>query len=179
MKNWVRFWHTRSACELGIPILGTRWRGIFHIESWQSAVNRLYYKYPDDRFVILHEIGGRAAFLIRDPELVKKLAISDFRSFVNRISDFHPVTDPIQGHKLTNTVTDDWRRIRTLVTPLLTGQKLKQIIIPSLVQHNRDVIRFLNDQMRDNEITVDMMDLSTRSVVDGFCAIAFGIKVDS
>lgn len=179
VKIWIRFWQTHSACELGIPILGTHWRGIFHIETWHNTVKRLYYKYPDDRFVILHEIGGRPAYLIRDPELVKKIAISDFSSFVNRISGFYPVTDPVQGHKLTNTVTDDWKRIRNLITPLMSGQKLKQIMIPSLDEHHRGLIQFLDEKMHDNELVVDMMDLSTRSVVDGFCAIAFGVKGDS
>lgn len=178
-KIWTRFWQTHSACELGIPIFGTHWREIFHIETWHNTVKRLYYKYPDDRFVLLHEIGGRAAFLIRDPELVKKIAISDFSSFVNRISGFHPATDPVQGHKLTNTVTDDWKRIRNLITPLMSGQKLKQIMIPSLDEHHRDLVKFLDEKMHDNELIVDMMDLSTRSVVDGFCAIAFGVKGDS
>lgn len=158
---WIRFWQTHSACELGIPIFGTHWREIFHIETWHNTVKRLYYKYPDDRFVILHEIGGRAAFLIRDPELVKKIAISHFSTFVNRISGFHPATDPVQGHKLTNTVTDDWKRIRNLITPLMSGQKLKQIIIPSLDEHHRDLVQFLNNKMHDNELIVDIMDLLT------------------
>lgn len=179
-KIWLRFWRVHSACELGIPIVGTHWREILHIETWPNTVKRLYYKYPDDRFVILHEIGGRAAYLIRDPELVKKVAISDFSSFVDRIAGFHPVTDPVQGHKLTNTVTDDWKRIRNLITPLMNGQKLKQIMIPSLDGHHRDLVRFLDAEMQvhNDELVVDMMDLSTRSVVDGFCAIAFGVKGD-
>lgn len=179
LKIWIRFWRTHSACELGIPILGTHWREIFHIETWHNTVKRLYYKYPDDRFVILHEIGGRPAFLIRDPVLLKKIAITDFSSFIDRISGFHPSTDPVQGHKLTNTVTDDWRRIRNLITPLLSGQKLKQIMIPSLDEHHRDLVQFLDEKMHGNELIVDMMELSTRSVVDGFCAIAFGVKGDS
>lgn len=54
---------------------------------------------------------------------------------------------------------------------MLSGQKLKQIVIPSLDEHHRDLI--------NNELTIDMMDLSTRSVVDGFFSIAFGMKGDS
>lgn len=98
---------------------------------------------------------------------------------MNRISDFHAATDPVQGHKLTNTVEDDWRRIRNLITPLLSGQKLKQIMIPSLDEHHRVLTEFLEEKMHSDELIVDMMDLSTRSVVDGFCLIAFGVKGDS
>lgn len=179
---YVTFWEKNVKREFGIPVLGTHWREIFKIESWHSTLKRFYYKYPDVRFVVLQEVGGRAAYLIRDPELVKQIAVTDFSSFVDRISGFHPITDPVQGHKLTNTVTDDWRRIRSLVTPYLSGQKLKQVFIPSLDETNRDVVKYLNEEMQKqgkDELVVDMMNLGTRSVVDGFCLIAFGVKANS
>lgn len=179
---WFTFWGKKVKCDLGIPVLGTHWREIFKMESWHGTIKRLYYKYPNEPFVVMQDIGGRPAYLIRDPELVKKVAVSDFSSFVNRISGFHPVTDPVQGHKLTNTVIDDWRRIRNLVTPLLTGQKLKQIMIPAFNENKRELVKFLSEEMEkagDNELAVDMMDLGTRSVVDGFCLIALGVKTDS
>lgn len=181
-KIWFIFWHKNVKCELGFPVLGTQWREILKIESWHSTLKRSYYKYSDVRFVVLQEIGGRTAFLIRDPELVKQIAVTDFSSFVDRIARYHPITDPVQGHALTNTVTDDWRRIRSLVTPNLSGQKLKQVFIPSLDETNRDVVKYLNEEMQKmgkDELVVDMMDLGTRSVIDGFCLIAFGVKANS
>lgn len=182
VKIYSTFWEKNVKRELGVPIFGTHWREIFKVESWHSTLKRFYYKYPDARFVVLQDIGGRPSYLIRDPELVKKIAVTDFSSFVDRISGFHPVTDPVQGHKLTNKVSDDWRRIRSLVTPFLSGQKLKQVVIPSLDETNRDVVKYLNEVIQKqgkNELIVDMMDLGTRSVVDGFCLIAFGVKADS
>lgn len=181
-KIWVIFWQTNVKCEFGVPVLGTHWREIFNIEPWHSTLKRFYYKYPNVRFVVLQEIGGRAAYLIRDPNLVKQNTITDFSSYVDRISGIHPVTDPIQGHKLTNTVTDDWRRIRSLLTPYLSGQKLKQIVLPALIETNCNVVKFLIEEMEktgNDEMVVDMFDLGTRSVVDGFCLIAFGVKTDS
>lgn len=55
-------------------------------------------------------------------------------------------------------------------------------MIPSLDETNRDVVAFLNKEMQKkgtNELVVDMFDLGTRSVVDGFSLIAFGVKTDS
>lgn len=182
LKIWWTFWQKNVKCELGIPVLGTHWREILKIDSWHNTMKRFYYKYPDVRFVVLQEIGGRTAYLIRDPELVKQIAVTDFSSFVDRISGFHPATDPLQGYKLSNTATDNWRRIRSLVTPFLSGQKLKQIVIPSLDETNRDVVKFLNEEMQKkgcNELIVDIFDLGTRSLVDGFCLIAFGVKTNS
>lgn len=56
------------------------------------------------------------------------------------------------------------------------------MVIPSLNETNRDVVSYLNEEMQrigKDEIVVDMLDLSTRSVVDGFCLIAFGVKANS
>lgn len=182
LKTWFFNLRYDLKCDFGIPIFGSHWREIFNIESWHETLKRLYYQYPSERFVALQGIGGTPEFLIRDPELVKQIAVRDFSSFVNRIGGVHSSTDPIIGNELTNLNTDDWRRVRNLLTPLLSGQKLKQIVIPSLFDNKRELIEYLSSQMQktdQNELIVDMMDLSTRSSVDGFCQIAFGIKTDS
>lgn len=169
-------------CDFGIPLFGSHWREIFQIESFHETLKRLYYKYPSERFVVLQGVGGIPEYLIRDPELVRQIAVRDFSSFVNRIGGVHPKTDPIIGNELTNLNTDDWRRMRNVLSPLLSGQKLKQIVIPSLDENKRELLTFLcsKSQTADKDgLIVDMMDLSTRSGIDGFCQIAFGIKVDS
>lgn len=173
---------TNIKCDYGIPPFGSHWREIFNIDSWHDTLKHFYYKYPNDRFVVLHEIGGRPEYLIRDPELVRQIAIRDFSSFVNRIGEIHPKTDYILGNELTNLKTGDWRRIRNILTPLLTGQKLKQVVIPSLDECKQDLVQFLCKKFESSdkmELIVDMMELSTRSGVDGFCSTAFGLKTDS
>lgn len=181
-KSWCILSRTNIKCDYGIPPFGSHWREIFNIDSWHNTLKHFYYKYPNERFIVLHEIGGRPEYLIRDPELVRKIAIKDFSSFVNRIGEIHPKTDYILGNELTNLKTDDWRRVRNILTPLLTGQKLKQVVIPSLNECKQDLVQFLNKKMESNdkvELIVDMMELSTRSGVDGFCLSAFGLKTDS
>ncbi|XP_055312288.1 cytochrome P450 9e2-like [Sitodiplosis mosellana] len=182
-KTWCTLWGTNIKCDYGIPPFGTHWREIFNIESWHNTLKRLYYAYPNDRFIVLHEIGGRPQYLIRDPALVRQIAIRDFSSFVNRIGEINASTDTVLGHELTNLKTNDWRRIRNLLTPLLSGQKLKQVVIPSLNENKKDLCTFLTEQLetsgKNESIVVDMMDISTRSGVDGFCLTAFGLKTDS
>lgn len=182
LKSWCILSRLNIKSDYGIPPFGSHWREIFNIESWYNTLKRLYDMYPNDRFVVLHEIGGRPAYLIRDPELVRQITIRDFSSFVNRIFEIHASTDPVHGYRLSNLKTDDWRRIRNVVTPLLTGLKLKQVVIPSLDENKQDLVQFLNQKFeagKQNELIVDMMELSTRSGVDGFCLTAFGLKTDS
>lgn len=182
LKTWFVCFRHGLKYDFGVPIFGTHWNEICQTESWHETVERLYYKYPFERFVVLQGVGGRTEYLIRDPDLVQQIAVRDFSSFVNRIGDVHAITDPLIGNELTNLTTDDWRRVRNLLSPLLSGQKLKQIVIPSLDENKRNLMEFLTSELNENdntELVVDMMDLSTRSVIDGFCLIAFGIKVDS
>lgn len=115
-------------------------------------------------------------------ELLRQITIRDFSSFVNRIVQVDRSTDPIHGNRLSNFKTDDWRRIRNVVTPLLTSLKLKQVVIPSLDENKQDLVQFLSKIIESSgktELIVDVMDLSTRSGVDGFCLTAFGLKTDS
>lgn len=181
-KNWLKFSRLDVKCDFGVPVLGSHWRDVFNVRSWHETLKHLYYKHVNERFVVMFEIGGRPEYLIRDPALVKQIAVRDFSSFVNRIPQIHPSTDPMLGNELTNLKTGDWRRVRNVLTPLLSGQKLKQLVIPSLDENKRDLIGYLTSEMERNnnkEMVVDMMDLSTRSGVDGFCLTAFGLKTDS
>lgn len=163
LKIWFNLMRSGVKYDLGIPPFGTHWREIFKIESWHQTMERLYYSYPSERFVVLQDIGGKPAYLVRDPELVRKIAIRDFGSFVDRIIDIHPGTDPVPGHALTNSKIDTWKRLRNMVTPLMSGQKLKQIVVPSVDESKRDLVQFLigESQKCDSKgLIVDIKDLS-------------------
>lgn len=168
--------------DFGLPVFGSYYRRVLNIEAWRTTLQKLYYKYSNEPFVGLHEIGGGQAYLIRDPDLVTKITTRDFNYFVNRYDQVHASTDPLIGHELTNLKTDDWRRVRTLLSPMFTSQKFKQILIPSLVETRCELIDYLTEEFGAKNgqcISVNMLELSTRAGIDGFCRSALGIKTDS
>lgn len=179
----VRFYKRHHVkFDFGVPAFGSYYRRVVNIEPWPITLRKLYHKYADESFIGLHEIGGEPSYLIRDPELVKQITIRDFNYFVDRYDEVNASTDPLIGHQLTNLKTENWRRIRTLLTPLFTSQKFRQIFIPSLIETRRELIDFLMERFAAEGsqcISVDMMELSTRSGIDGFCRSALGIKTDS
>lgn len=182
LKRWWKLLRSDLKCDFSIPFFGSHWRELLKIETWHETLERLYYKYPTERFIVLQEIGGRPEFLIRDPELVKQIAVRDFSSFTNRVVSIHAGTDPVYGIGLSNLTNGNWRRIRTVLTSLLSGQKLKRIAIPSLDENKRDMVKFLENEMHKsskNELSIDMMDFTTRSTIDGYCLTTFGLKTDS
>lgn len=168
--------------DRGIPVFGSHYRRVFNIEPWHGTLHKLYHKYSNESFIGLHEIGGEPSYLIRDPELLKQITIRDFNYFVDRYDAVNADTDPLIGHQLTNLKTDNWRRIRTLLTPMFTSQKFRQFLIPSLIETRGELVDFLMEKFETEGsqcISVDMLDLSTRSGTDGFCRSALGIKTDS
>lgn len=182
IQKWRFFAKYRIKYDLGIPPLGSHFRELFGYESWYETLKRLYYQYPNERFVGMFDVGGRPEFLIRDPELVKLITIRDFNSFVNRTSNYNAGTDPLIGHELTNLKTDDWKRIRNILSPLFTGQKLRQLVVPALNSTKSDLVAYLKEQIEssnEKDLTVDAMDLATRSSIDSFCLTAFGLQTDS
>lgn len=168
--------------DFGLPVFGTYYRRVFNIEPWRVTLQKLYQKHPNESFVGLHEIGGRPAYLIRDPELVKKILVRDFNYFVNRYVQVNASTDPLIGHELSNLKTDDWRRVRTLLTPMFTSLKFRQILVPALVETKCELVDFLLEKFATENskcISLDMLELSVRTNIDGFCRSALGIKTDS
>lgn len=176
------FKHHNVKYDRGLLLFGSHYRQVFNIESTRATVQKWYEKFVGEPFIGLHEFGGKASYLIRDPELVKRILVRDFNYFVNRYGGVNASTDPLIGHQLTNLETDNWRRIRTLLTPMFTSQKIKQIVIPSLHETRLELVDYLLEKFaaeKSQSITVDMLELSTRSGTDGFCRSALGIKTDS
>lgn len=179
----VRFYKRHNVkYDIGLLPFGSYYRRLFKIESWQVTLQKLYYKYEDEPFVGLHEIGGAPSYLIRDPNLVKQITIRDFNYFYDKYYRVNDSTDPLFAEKLSTTDQVKWRRLRTLMTPLFTIQKFKQIFIPSLIETKGELIDYLMERIDgegERSISVDMNELSLRSSIDSFCRAALGIKTDS
>lgn len=114
--------------------------------------------------------------------MITKITVRDFSHFVNRIDTVFLATDPLIGHELTNLKTDDWRQMRAILSPLLSGQRLKRFALPALNEHKIELVKFLKNQIKITNgevLSVDMMDLMTRSAVDSFCLTALSLKTNS
>lgn len=166
--------------EVGVPVFGTFVDAIFRNELWMDTLRKIYYKHPNEQIVGLSEIGGDPSLMIRDPELIHQVLVTDFGSFVNRYYEVNHRTDPLIGHELTNLKTDNWRRVRNTLTPLFTSLKFKETLVPSLVESKTNLVAYLGERMSGEEtITVDVQELSTKSGIESFALAALGVKLDS
>jgi cytochrome P450 len=71
-------------------------------------------------------IGRRPTIVVNDPEMVKIITVKEFSKFRNR-PQFIKLHPPFSS-ALFFSRDDDWKRIRTTLTPTFSASKLKQIV---------------------------------------------------
>ncbi|CAG2102957.1 unnamed protein product [Medioppia subpectinata] len=83
--------------------------------KWQNAFGKLYGVYN----------GNIPVLVVAEPELVKQICVKDFHVFPDR--NRNRVVHPILGKHLVTVCGDDWKRIRSIVTPTFSSSKMKNM----------------------------------------------------
>ncbi|TRY70169.1 hypothetical protein TCAL_05204 [Tigriopus californicus] len=122
--------------------------------------------------------------VIRDPELAKIVLVRDFNNFVDRSgsitrdrSKHSTLTDKIWSRQLTTLVGDEWKCIRSTLSPIFTSGKMKVMFSLMKVVSNEfvDVIRKYSDE----EKAFDLKDLCGRFTMDSISSCAIGVNAGS
>lgn len=117
----------------------------------------------------------RPMLVVRDLELIRRVLNKDFHSFTNRGLVFNEKVDQLTIN-LFLMPYDDWRRMRTHVTPAFTPGKLKAMF-STLSDCALPLHQYL-EQFVDRPQSVEMRDLSARYSTNVIASIAFGIEID-
>ncbi|XP_055589831.1 probable cytochrome P450 9f2 [Uranotaenia lowii] len=140
----------------------------------------LYNTFPDAKVFGLFSMAT-PAFMIRDPEMAKRIAVKDFDHFVDH-TGFGAVAPELENsHMLVNNTLvalrgEKWRDMRATLSPAFTGSKMRQMFElisdcgQSVVQYYRGL---------GGSQVVEMKDVFSRFANDVIATAAFGIKVDS
>lgn len=181
LRSWNYFRRQGIAFDRGVPPFGSYYRKIFNIEPWSETVRKLYYQFPNDRFIGLYEIGGGVGYLIRDPELIKDVTIKNFDHFVNKYDEFDATTDPLYSRMLSVLKDDSWRDMRSVLTPLFTGSKFRSILVPAMIDAQKQFVNYLDEEVvADNgDTAVNVRDYYNRLVMDAFSRCTLGIETDA
>lgn len=118
-------------------------------------------------------------YIVRDPELIKKIAIKDFDHF----ADHRPVCGSDHGDhpnlmacKALFVLTGPkWKTMRATLSPAFTGAKMK-FMFELIVECSEALVDYYRDQGAKEW---DMKDLFARFSNDVIATCAFGIKVNS
>ncbi|XP_063540273.1 cytochrome P450 6B2-like [Cydia strobilella] len=171
------YWAKRGVKhDAPVPFFGTAKRHFLQQISIPDIYHEMYQKYPSERFVGYYHMTT-PMLILRDPELVKHLLVSDFNHFSSRNLfplDKHP--EPL----LTNLVTcegDLWKLLRQRMTPAYSTGKLKAMF--PLIVARAEKLQRVAAEAAASGAEVDVRDLMARYTTDFIGACGFGIDTDS
>ncbi|XP_039753921.1 uncharacterized protein LOC120629162 [Pararge aegeria] len=160
-----------------VPLLGNMSRIFFCVDNFSNDLDRMYYNFPEERFVGQYEFV-KPIILVRDLELVKKITIKDFDHFLDHR---HFTDDVLFARSLFSLKGQEWKDMRSTLSPAFTSSKIK-LMVPFMEEVGEQMIQSLRKQIKDSEhgaIDVDCKDLTSRYANDVIASCAFGLKVDS
>jgi cytochrome P450 family 6 len=115
----------------------------------------LYNNFYGEGYEGIHQ-ARTPVLLIRDPELMQQILVKDFDYFPGRGS--HPALkeDPLSYH-LFNLEGEQWKYIRTKLTPVFTQGKPK-IVYQHIHHYSEKHTEHLEEHAKNNDI-IDMYDI--------------------
>ncbi|XP_046816869.1 cytochrome P450 9e2-like [Vespa crabro] len=166
--------------------------GLPYIEPWPLVGNMglafLRKKTMADLTVDMYNINREAKYVgffdmgnpiiaVRDPELIKMIAVKNFDNFPDHRSFVDEVTDPLFGKNLFSLKGNRWRETRTMLSPAFTLSKLKGMF-KLMNECGADFTDYLS-KMPKEEKRIEMKDVFTRYTNDVIATCAFGININS
>lgn len=118
-------------------------------------------------------------FSIRDPELIKQMAVKDFEHFEDHRNFIDEKSDVMFANSLFLLKGAKWRDMRATLSPAFTGCKMRQMF--ELVAECADEMSdaFKKQAANNGFVDCEMKDLFSRYTSDVISSAAFGYKVNS
>ncbi|KAJ0174920.1 hypothetical protein K1T71_009061 [Dendrolimus kikuchii] len=159
-----------------IPLFGTDTKRYLLQRSIAQMAADTYFKYPNERVVGYYR-GSIPELVIRDPDLVKHILLTDFNYFYSRgLTPEHKNVEPLLRN-LFFADGDLWKLLRQRMTPAFTSGKLKAMF--PLIVERAEKLQDLTLQATGAGRPLDARDLMARYTTDFIGACGFGLDADS
>lgn len=148
-----------------------------------SLLKKLYNAFPESKVTGFYDLT-RPVFLVRDPEIVKKIGIKDFDHFIDRtFITFRANKDgeinDLFGSSLFALRGPKWRDMRASLSPAFTGSRMRKMF-ELLEECGKSMANYFLDEAKAGKtLEYEMKDIFSRFGTDVIATVAFGIKVDS
>ncbi|CAH0397753.1 unnamed protein product [Chilo suppressalis] len=179
-ENYSKFKRKGVKGPKPIPLLGTGIGVFFGKEHMTDYMVRMYQTYPNERFFGQFELT-RPVVVVRDIDLIKQVTTKDFEYFLDHRSMVEADIDPLFGRNLITLKGQEWKDMRSTLSPAFTSSKIK-LMVPFMMEVGNQMTESLKKKIKEsnlNYIDVDSKDLTTRYANDVIASCAFGLKVDS
>ncbi|CAO1430189.1 unnamed protein product [Diamesa tonsa] len=118
----------------------------------------------------------RAIALVTDLNLVKTILIKDFSNFPNRGNYFNEKDDPLTAH-LFNIEDEQWKSLRSKLTPTFTSGKLK-MMFSTVMDVSDKLVKAIDKDITDKS-QIEIKDTLSRFTIDVIGTVAFGLECNS
>lgn len=178
LRTWWFFDKRNLKYVRGLPLIGSTYRSTLFTESLAYDVKRLYDKFPNEHIIGTYNVFGMTGYMLRDPDLIKQMTITNFDHFQNHVFAFSEEHDPMMGRSLLVMRDEKWRRMRSTISPAFTGSKMR-LMHSLIVETSKSFITSLEKQVDAGAIEFEAKSLLNRYTNDVIANCAFGIKINS
>ncbi|XP_017770118.1 PREDICTED: cytochrome P450 9e2-like [Nicrophorus vespilloides] len=158
------------------PILGDILGTFFQFQSLTDMVKNLYFAFSNHRYAGIYLIT-QPMLMIRDPELIKQLAVKDFEHFTDHMSYVPGDNDALWSNNLFALKGTKWYHMRNILSPAFTSMKMRYMF-ELIDEVSSQFVTFHKDKIL-NQQTIELKDAYTRYTNDVIATCAFGVKCDS
>lgn len=171
------YWKKRGVTYVKpIPLFGTNLDNYIGKVSIVQIAAQRYKDYPKEKIVGSFR-GVVPELTIRDPELIKRILVTDFYHFYPRgLNPHKKVIEPMLRN-LFFADGDTWKLLRQRMTPAFSTGKLKAMF-PLIVERAERLQGIAEAAAASGKIT-DVRDLMARYTTDFIGACGFGIEGDA
>ncbi|KAJ3645291.1 hypothetical protein Zmor_022957 [Zophobas morio] len=145
-------------------------------QSLGEMVKTVYDRCPNTRYSGFYQLFT-PIFVLKDPDLIKQVAVKDFDHFQDHRTFIPEGSDPLWANNLVALTGKKWRDMRTTLSPAFTSSKIKYMFTLISQSGEQFVQYFLKKE--ESLITIEMKDSFTRFTNDVIANTAFGVECDS
>lgn len=188
LKNWWYFSRQNVKFIRGWPIVGSLHAFFVGDKSFADAVLQFYRRYPNEPVIGLYELT-HPVYLVRDPDIIKRITVQDFEHFLNHQGNFDVSGDTLMAKTLFFSRDQQWKEMRTILSPAFTGTKMRLMfdLIQETTVEFLETLRNVYATPESNELEmpqtdkfeVELKDLLSRYTTNVIATCAFGLKVDA
>lgn len=148
-----------------------------------SHIKDMYNTFPDFKVVGFYDLM-KPIFMLRDPEVIKKIGVKDFDFFTDHTPTMSGTSEDVGGDTLFGNSLfalrgQKWRDMRATLSPAFTGSKMRHMF-ELVAECGKSVTEFFQAEAKSGKrLEFEMKDTLSRFANDVIATVAFGIKVDS
>nr|AOT80781.1 cytochrome P450 [Aedes aegypti] len=189
LYRWITrnndYFHDKPIPSMAVrPFLGASGSLVLRKVSFPDFIQTIYNKFPGVKVFGMFETIT-PFFVIRDPELIKQIAIKDFDHFVDHRPTFGLFDEESAEHPnalfrktLFSMTGQRWKEMRATLSPAFTGSKMRLMF--SLMGECFDgmIDHYVKKAKTSGRVEVEVKDMMSRVSINVIASCAFGIKVD-